>query len=93
MMTEQVKPDAFEPPCHKHKPHIEAKLEALLKEYTSQFAEDETTISTTSLTEMMIDTGTSVPVLQKPYPITMKHYQWVKDEIEKLCTAKVILGS
>ena len=40
----------------------------------------------------MIDTGTSEPVSHKPYPITMKHYQWVKDEIEKLLTAKVIWG-
>ena len=44
----------------------------------------------TPLTEMMIDTETSEPVSQKPYPITMKHYQWVKDEIEKFLTAKVI---
>ena len=41
-------------------------------------------------TEMMIDTGTSEPVSQKPYPITMKNYQWVKDKIEKILTAKVI---
>ena len=39
---------------------------------------------------MMIDTGTFEPVPQKPYPIAMKHYQWVKDEIEKLLVAKVI---
>ena len=39
---------------------------------------------------MVIDTGTSEPVSQKPYPIAMKHYQWVKDEIEKLLAAKVI---
>ena len=39
---------------------------------------------------MTIDTGTSEPVSQKPYPIAMKHYQWVKDEIEKLLAAKVI---
>ena len=39
---------------------------------------------------MTIDTGTANPVSQKPYPIAMKHYQWVKDEIEKLLTAKVI---
>ena len=39
---------------------------------------------------MTIDTGTSKPVSQKPYPIAMKHYQWVKDEIEKLLAAKVI---
>ena len=38
----------------------------------------------------MIDTGTSNPISQKPYPIAMKHYQWVKDEIEKLLAAKVI---
>ena len=90
IMTEQVKPDAFEPPHHKPKPNIEAKPEALLKEYASQFAQDETSISTTPLTKMTIDTGTSEPVSQKPYLISMKHYQWVKDEIEKLFTAKVI---
>ena len=66
MMAEQVKPGTFEPPCHKFKPGIEAKLEALLKKYTSQFAQDETSIGTTPLTKMMIDTGTSEPVSQKP---------------------------
>ena len=50
MMSEQVKLDTFEPPCHKLKPNIETKLEALLKEYKSQFAWDETSISTTPLT-------------------------------------------
>ena len=93
MMEEQVKPETFEPPCHKLKPSIEAMLEALFKEYASQFTQDETSIGTTPLTEMTIDTGTSEPVSQKPYPITMKHYQWVKDEIEKLLTAKVIQGN
>ena len=39
---------------------------------------------------MTINTGTSKPVSQKPCPIAMKHYQWVKDEIEKLLAAKVI---
>ena len=37
MMSEQVEPDAFEPPCHKLKPSIKAYREALLKEYMSQF--------------------------------------------------------
>ena len=62
MMAEQVEPDTFGPPCHKLKPSIEAKLEALLKEYVPQFAQDETSIRTTPLTEMTIDTGTSEPV-------------------------------
>ena len=42
---------------------------------------------------MTIDTGTANPVSQKPYPTAMKHYEWVKDEIEKLLTAKVICTS
>ena len=42
---------------------------------------------------MTIDTGTTDPVSQKPYPIAMKHYEWVKDEIEKLLTGKVICTS
>ena len=41
----------------------------------------------TPLTEMMIDTGPSEPVFHKSHTqLTMKHYQWVKDEIEKLLT-------
>ena len=64
MMSEQVEPDAFEPPCHKLKSNIKAKLEAILKEYESQFMRDETTIGTTPLTKMSTDTGNSEPVLQ-----------------------------
>ena len=93
MMEEQVKLDTFELTYHKLKPSIEAKLKAILKDYASQFKQDETSIGTGPLTEMMIDTGTSKPVSQKPYPINMNYYQWVKDEIEKLLTAKVIRGS
>ena len=47
-------------------------------------------IGKTPLTKMTIDTGTSEPVSQKQYPVTMKHYQWVKEEIEKLVRAEVI---
>ena len=42
---------------------------------------------------MMIDTGNTDPVSQEPYPIAMKHYQWVKCDIEKLLAAKVIHSS
>ena len=48
---------------------------------------------TTPLTSMTINMGNSDPVSQKPYPIAMKNYQWVKEEIEKLLTAKVICSS
>ena len=47
----------------------------LLWEYESQFVKDETSIGTTPLTSMTIDTGTSDPISQKPYLIAMKHYQ------------------
>ena len=45
------------------------------------------------LSEMTIDTGTSDAVSQKPYPIAMKNYQWVKEEIKKFLTTKVIHSS
>ena len=83
MMAEKVTPHIFNPPCHTLSNNIQHDLDALLKEYESQFAKDKTSIGTKPLTSMTIDTGNSDPVSQKPSPITMKHYQWVKEEIEK----------
>ena len=93
MMAEQGKPDVFDPLCHKLTTSIQNELDTILKEYESQFAKDETFIRTTPLTSMMIDTGNSDPVSQKPYPIAMKHYQEVKEEIKKLLAANVICSS
>ena len=81
MTAEKVEPDTFNPPCHKLKHNTETKPTELLKEYDSQFAQDKASIGTTLLTEMTIDSGTSEPISQKPYQIAIKHYQWVKDEI------------
>ena len=93
MMAETVMSDTFDPPRHELSTPIQNSVKLLLVEYESQFAKDETSIGTTPLTSMTIDTGTANPVLQKPYPIAMKHYEWVKNEIEKLLTAKVICSS
>ena len=93
MMSETVTPDTFNLPCHELSTAVQNDLELLLQEYEFQFAKDETSIGTTPLTSMTIDTGISDPVSQKPYPIAMKHYQWVKDEIEKLLATKVICTS
>ena len=90
MTAETVEPDTFEPPHHKLRKDIETKLEELLREYKSWFAQDETTTGTTPLTKMTLDTGNSEPVSRKPYPIAMKHYHWVKYENNKLLTAIVI---
>ena len=92
-MAEQVKPDTFDPPHHKLKTNTQNKLDVLLKEYETQSAKDETSIGTTPLTKMTINTHNSDPVSQKPYPIAIKNCQWVKEEIEKLLTAKVICSS
>ena len=67
MTEKKVELDTFKPPCHKLKHNIETKLTELLKEYTSQFAPDETSIGTTPLAEMTIHTGTFEPVSQMPY--------------------------
>ena len=89
MMAKKVEPDPFNPPHLKLKENIQTKLQDLLIEYQPQFAQDETTIGTTSLTKMTRDIGNSEPVSQKPYPIVMKHYIWVKDKSEKLLIAKI----
>ena len=62
MMAEKVEPDIFEPPCHKLRKDIKPKPEVLLKEYKSQFAQEETTIRTTQQSKIMVDTGDSEPV-------------------------------
>ena len=93
MMAETVTPDTFNPLCHELSITVQNELELLLQEYGSQFAKNETSIQTSPLISMTIDTGTSNPISQKPYPIDLKHFQWVKDEIEKLLTAKVIQTS
>ena len=93
MMSETVTPDTFNPLQHEFSIAVQDDLQLLLQEYKSQFAKDKTTIGTTPLTSMTIDTGTADPVSQKLYPIAMKHYQWVKDEIGKLLATKVICTS
>ena len=73
MMSETITPDTFNPPCHEPSTVVQNDLKLLLQEYELQFTRDETSIGTTPLSCMTIDTGTSDPVSQKPYPIAMKH--------------------
>ena len=64
MLAEQVQPDTFQPSLHTLSAHIQKEVDTLLQEYKSQFAQDETSIGTTPLTSMTIDTGDSPPVSQ-----------------------------
>ena len=65
MMSETITPDTFNPPPHELSAAVQDSLKLSLQEYESQFAKDETTIGTTPLTSMTIDTNTSDPVSQK----------------------------
>ena len=93
MLLETIKPDSFTPPKYQLDATIQQQLDNLLRTFQDQFAKDEMTIGTTPLTQMSIDTGDSNPVSQKPYPIAMKHYNWVKEEIDKLLEAGAIRNS
>ena len=93
MLPKTVELDSFTPPKYQLDTTIQQQLDSLLRTFQDQFAKDETTIGTTPLTQMSIDTGDSDPVSQKPYPIAMKHYNWVKEEINKLLEAGVIRNS
>ena len=33
---------------------------------------------------MHVDIGDSPPICQRPYTLSLKHYSWVQQEIEKL---------
>ena len=93
MLPETIKPDSFTPPKYHLESTIQQQLDNLLGTFKDQFAKDEMSIGTTLLTQMSIDTGDSDPVPQKPYPIAMKHYNWVKEEIDKFLEAGVIRNS
>ena len=42
---------------------------------------------------MSIDTGDACPIAKKLYTLALKHYDWVKEEIDKLLEAGVIRES
>ena len=68
-------------------------LEKLFEENTDVFAEDERKIGTTPLIKISIDTGDACPIAKKPYTLALKHYDWVKEEIDKLLEAGVVRES
>ena len=69
MMAEQVKPDVFNPPCHKLTTNIQNELNALLKEYELQFIKDKISIGTTPLTSMMIEQEIQILFLRNLTPL------------------------
>ena len=65
----------------------------LFKEYDDVFSKNNQDIGKTTLIEMEIDTGDSLPVVQSPYTLPLKHYEWVRKEMETLEKAGVIVKS
>ena len=66
------------------------RFENLCEEHHEAFSKNNQDIGKTQLIEMEIDTGESVPLAQSPYTLPLKHYDWVRKEIETLEKAGVI---
>ena len=80
----------YKKPCLKDVPidkQTRLDLENLLKENHDAFAVDEREIGTTPLIKMSIDTCDHPPIGKKPYALALKHFDWVKEEIDKLLEA------
>ena len=66
---------------------IRLDLDKLLKDNDNAFATDERQIGTI---KMEIDTGDHPCIAKMSYTLALKHYDWVKDETDKLLEAGVI---
>ena len=65
-------------------------FEVLCEQQHKAFSKNNKDIGRTQLIEMEIDTGDSLPVAQSPYTLPLKHYNWVRQEIETLEKSGVI---
>ena len=65
----------------------------LCNEFKDIISIDSSDIVKTSLIEMEINTGDSLPITQKPYTLPLKHATWVQKELEILEKAGVIVRS
>ena len=66
------------------------RFEKLCEDQQDAFSKNNRDIGKTQLIEMEIDTGGSVPLAQSPYTLPLKHYDWVRKEIETLEKAGII---
>ena len=66
------------------------QFEEMCNRHPEAFSKNNKDIGRTTLIEMEIDTGDSLPVAQNPYTLPLKHHEWVRKEIETLEKAGVI---
>ena len=72
-------------------PEARESFKKLCDEFADIFSKDSSDLGKTPLLKMDILTGDSPPVSQKPYTLALKHVQWVREEIETLEKAGVIV--
>ena len=65
-------------------------FEDICKKYEEAFSKNNKDIGRMQLIEMEIDMGNSIPLAQSPYTLPLKHYDWLRNEIETLEKAGVI---
>ena len=70
-----------------------SQFEEMCDRHPEAFSKNNKDIGRTTLIEMEIDTGDSLPVAQNPYMLPLKHHEWVQKEIETLEKAGVIESS
>ena len=88
--VEHTKPQLDDAPIDRK---TKLDLEKLFEANKDAFAEDKRQIGTSQLIKMSTDTGDACPIAKKPYTLALKHYDWVKEEIDKLLEAGVIRES
>ena len=66
------------------------KFEEMCDCHPDAFSKNNKDIGRTTLIEMEIDTGESLPIAQNPYTLPLKHHEWVRKEIGILEKAGVI---
>ena len=67
-----------------------AAFDLLCEQQHEAFSKNNKDIGYTQLIEMEINTGDSLPVAQSKYTLPLKHYDWVRQEIETLEKSGVI---
>ena len=65
-------------------------FEVLCEQQHEAFSKNNKDIGCTQLIEMEINIGDSLPVVQSPYTLPLKHYDWVRQEIETFEKSGVI---
>ena len=72
-------------------PQAEQALDKLLIDFDGIMSHSSTDIGLVTLEEVLMETPPdALPIASKPYPLALKHHQFVKEELQKLLQAGLI---